>query len=568
MATRLPGTDVVVVGLGAAGGVAVLPLAEAGLDIVGLEAGSRLSKRDFAPDELANNMRNWPFAVQKCASEVPTTRRTRTDAATQRGGHPMMNAVGGTTLHYWAQSWRLNPWDFKVVSETTRRYGASRIPVGSTVEDWPFGYEELEPYYDRIEHEIGISGQAGNIKGQQDTRGNPFEGPRTREYPMPALRWTGFLDTMADSARTLGWQPFPGPAAINSQPYQGRSGCMYHGFCNKGGCHVDAKNSPAVTTIPRAEATGRLTVVTQATVTKIEADNQGRVTGVTYLQDREEFFQPARFVFVAGYTYENVRLLLQSTSRAYPIGLANNHAQVGKHYFSHHQGAGVTALFPYDLHAWYGLPAQGVAVDDFADDNFDHSDLDFIGGGNMWVYSDRRPISAASMGTFGRAPAWGSAWKAFIKENADRTNSAYIQKTTLPYASNYLDLDPVVKDPLGFPVIRITAEYKQNELAIADYLQEKMARWYREAGAIEILRGGLGGQMGVTTHAYGGTRMGDNPETNVVDRYGVSHEVPNLGILGASVMGTSGARNPTLTSQALAWRTAEHLAQHWSSIVE
>ncbi len=568
MATRLPGTDVVVVGLGAAGGVAVLPLAEAGLDIVGLEAGSRLSKRDFAPDELANNMRNWPFAVQKCASEVPTTRRTRTDAATQRGGHPMMNAVGGTTLHYWAQSWRLNPWDFKVVSETTRRYGASRIPAGSTVEDWPFGYEELEPYYDRIEHEIGISGQAGNIKGQQDTRGNPFEGPRTREYPMPALRWTGFLDTMADSARTLGWQPFPGPAAINSQPYQGRSGCMYHGFCNKGGCHVDAKNSPAVTTIPRAEATGRLTVVTQATVTKIEADNQGRVTGVTYLQDREEFFQPARFVFVAGYTYENVRLLLQSTSRAYPIGLANNHAQVGKHYFSHHQGAGVTALFPYDLHAWYGLPAQGVAVDDFADDNFDHSDLDFIGGGNMWVYSDRRPISAASMGTFGRAPAWGSAWKAFIKENADRTNSAYIQKTTLPYASNYLDLDPVVKDPLGFPVIRITAEYKQNELAIADYLQEKMARWYREAGAIEILRGGLGGQMGVTTHAYGGTRMGDNPETNVVDRYGVSHEVPNLGILGASVMGTSGARNPTLTSQALAWRTAEHLAQHWSSIVE
>ena len=568
MATRLPGTDVVVVGLGAAGGVAVLPLAEAGLDIIGLEAGSRLSKRDFAPDELANNMRNWPFAVQKCASEVPTTRRTGADSATQRGGHPMMNAVGGTTLHYWAQSWRLNPWDFKVVSETTRRYGASRIPVGSTVEDWPFGYEELEPYYDRIEHEIGVSGQAGNVKGQKDPRGNPFEGPRTREYPMPALRWTGFLDTMADSARTLGWQPFPGPAAINSQPYQGRSGCMYHGFCNKGGCHVDAKNSPAVTTIPRAEATGRLTVVTRATVTNIDTDNQGRVTGVTYLQGRDEFFQPARFVFVAGYTYENVRLLLQSTSHAYPIGLSNNHAQVGKHYFSHHQGAGVTALFPFDLHAWYGLPAQGVAVDDFADDNFDHGDLDFIGGGNMWVYSDRRPISAASMSTFGRAPTWGSAWKAFIRENADRTNSAYIQKTTLPYASNYLDLDPVVTDPLGFPVIRITAEYKQNELALADYLQERMARWYREAGAVEIVRGGLGGQMGVTTHAYGGTRMGDNPETNVVDRYGVSHEVPNLGMLGASVMGTSGARNPTLTSQALAWRSAEHLAQHWSSIVE
>ena len=568
MATRLPGTDVVIVGLGAAGGVAALPLTNAGLDIVGIEAGSRLTKRDFAPDEIRNNVRDWPFSVRKCDSEVPTLRRSRSDDAVQGGNHPMMNGVGGTTLHYWAQSWRLNPWDFKVVSETTRRYGASRIPAGSTVEDWPFGYEELEPFYDRVEHEIGISGQAGNLQGEKNPNGNPFEGPRQRNYPMPALRWTRFLDRMAESARTLGWQPFPGPAAINSEAYQGRSGCMYHGHCNKGGCHVDAKNSPAVTTIPRAEATGRLKVVTHATVTKIETDAQGKVTGVTYLQDREEFFQPARFVFVASYTYENVRLLLLSKSRAFPIGLSNNHAQVGKHYLSHHQGAGVTALFPYDLHAWYGLPAQGVAVDDFADDNFDHSALDFIGGGNLWVYSDRRPISAASMGTFGRAPTWGSAWKAFVRENADRTNSAYIQKTTLPYAANYLDLDPVVKDPLGFPVIRITAEYKQNELAIADYLQEKMVQWYREAGATDIIRGGLGGQMGVSTHAYGGTRMGDDPETNVVNRYGLSHEVPNLGVLGASVMGTSGARNPTLTAQALAWRTAEHVAEHWQSIVE
>ena len=568
MATRLPGTDVVIVGLGAAGGVAALPLTNAGLDIVGIEAGSRLTKRDFAPDEIRNNVRDWPFSVRKCDSEVPTLRRSRSDDAVQGGNHPMMNGVGGTTLHYWAQSWRLNPWDFKVVSETTRRYGASRIPAGSTVEDWPFGYEELEPFYDRVEHEIGVSGQAGNLQGEKNPNGNPFEGPRQRDYPMPALRWTRFLDRMAESARTLGWQPFPGPAAINSEAYQGRSGCMYHGHCNKGGCHVDAKNSPAVTTIPRAEATGRLKVVTHATVTKIETDAQGKVTGVTYLQDREEFFQPARFVFVASYTYENVRLLLLSKSRAFPIGLSNNHAQVGKHYLSHHQGAGVTALFPYDLHAWYGLPAQGVAVDDFADDNFDHSALDFIGGGNLWVYSDRRPISAASMGTFGRAPTWGSAWKAFVRENADRTNSAYIQKTTLPYAANYLDLDPVVKDPLGFPVIRITAEYKQNELAIADYLQEKMVQWYREAGATDIIRGGLGGQMGVSTHAYGGTRMGDDPETNVVNRYGLSHEVPNLGVLGASVMGTSGARNPTLTAQALAWRTAEHVAEHWQSIVE
>src|SRR5262245_2880452 len=410
MATRLKDTDVVVIGLGAAGGVAVLPLAQAGLDVVGLEAGGAMTRRDFAPDEIRNNVRGWPMLTShKTNQEAPTVRATASANAVQ-GGHPMMNAIGGTSLHYWAQHWRLNPWDFKVVSETKRRYSAARIPKGSTVEDWPFGYDELEPYYDKIEYELGVSGQAGNVNGKIDARGNPFEAPRKREYPMPALRWSAFLEKMADAARSLGWHPFPGPAAINSRSYQNRSGCMYHGFCAVGGCHVDAKNSTAVTTIPRAQATNRLKVVTRAAVTTIEVDGAGRASGVTYLVDGQEYFQPAKVVLLASYNYENVRLLLLSKSKAYPNGLSNNHRQVGRHYFSHHQQAPVTALFPFNLNAWYGLPAQGVAVDDFADDNFDHGGLDFIGGGNLWVMSDRRPIAAASMNTFGLAPNWGSSW--------------------------------------------------------------------------------------------------------------------------------------------------------------
>ncbi|MCC6990034.1 MAG: GMC family oxidoreductase [Acidobacteria bacterium] len=453
------------------------------------------------------------------------------------------------------------------MSETTKRYGRSRIPAGSTVEDWPFGYDELEPFYDRIEHEIGVSGQAGNIMGTLDRRGNIFEAPRARAYPMPPLRGTGYIDRMAAAGRALGWHPFPGPAAINSERFQGRMPCMYHGFCNRGGCHVDAKNSPNVTTIPRAQKTGKLKVVTEAHVTKIECDANGKVTGVTYVTGKEEFFQPAKAVLLASYTYENSRLLLLSTSKAFPKGLSNNHGQVGRHYLSHAQGGAVTALFPFNLNSWYGLPAQGVAIDNWADDNFDHAGLDFIGGGNLWVYSDRRPIGAANMQTFGRAPSWGTQWKAFVKENADRVNTAYLQKTTLPYEDNYLDLDPVVKDPLGFPVCRITADYKDNERKINDFIQDKMELWFRAAGAIDIVRGPLG-TMGVNTHAYGGTRMGDNPETNVVNRYGFSHEAPNLGVLGASVMGTSGAHNPTLTAQALAWRTAEQLVKNWKSIAE
>jgi gluconate 2-dehydrogenase alpha chain len=288
---------------------------------------------------------------------------------------------------------------------------------------------------------------------------------------------------------------------------------------------------------------------------------------VNYLKGGESYFQPANGVLLASYTYENVRLLLLSKSKPFLNGLANNRRQVGRHYFSHFQTMSVSALFPFNLNNWYGLPAQGVAVDNWADDNFDHAGLDFIGGGNLWVYSDRRPIGAASISTFGKAPAWGGKWKSFIKENADRWNTAYIQKTTLPYEDNVLDLDPTVKDPLGYPVIRITAEYKDNEKKLGAFMRDKMERWYREAGAVAIEHGALG-TMGPSTHAYGGTRMGDNRETNVVNRFGFSHEVPNLGVLGASVMGTSGARNPTLTAQALAWRSADHLAKNWSSVAK
>jgi gluconate 2-dehydrogenase alpha chain len=566
MSVDLTPTDVVVVGLGGAGGVAVLPLAEAGLAVVGLEAGTWLGPSDFAPDELRNNIRGWPQATQKANREIPVHRPRAGAPDSPRGSvHPMMNGVGGTTLHYWAQSWRLHPWDFKTVTETTRRYGANRIPQRSTVEDWPFAYYELEPYYDLVEHRLGVSGQAGNLQGVIDERGNIYEGPRARAYPMPPLRGSEFTEHMRAAAANLGWHPFPGPAAINSEAFESRSPCLYHGFCSRGGCHVSAKNSTAVSTIPAAQATGNLDVVTEAQVTRVLVDAEGRASGVEYLKDGETYVQPAAVVLLGCYVYENVRLMLLSTSPAYPDGIGNNGGQVGRHYMSHNQGAGVLALFPFDLNRWYGLPAQGIAIDDFADDNFDHSELDFIGGGNLWVYSDQRPIAAVNMPTFGRAPRWGSAWKAFIKENAGRWVNSYIQKTTLPYESNYLDLHPTITDPLGFPVCRITADYQDNERRVAAFMQDKMEQWFREAGAIETLRLGLG-TMGVTTHAYGGTRMGDDPETNVVDRNGFCHEVPNLGIVGASVMGTSGAHNPTLTAQALAWRTAEYLVDNWSTL--
>ena len=552
-----------VIGLGAAGGVAVLPLARAGVKIAGIEAGTWMDPRQFRPDEIHNNVRGLVTSVPKTKREVPTFRDSVSSAARRAPNHPMMNAIGGTSVHYWAQSWRLKPWDFRSRSETVKRYGASAIPPGSTLEDWPIGYDDLEPYYDFVEQEVGVSGKAGNLQGKIDPAGNVFEGPRQREYPMPALRGTDFTERMAGAARMLGWNPFRPPAAINSKTYRGRPGCAYHGFCSFGGCHISAKNSTAVTTIPEALKTRNLAIFDNAHVTRIVAGPDGRVTGVQYLRDGKEYFQPARVILLGSYTYENSRLLLLSKSKAFPRGLSNNHGQVGRHYFGHwaFQGS-INALFPFEINNWYGTPAQGTTVDEWADDNFDHAGLGFIGGASLHVHTETHPIEAASMGTFGRAPGWGSRWKAFVHENAGRWTSAYIQTSTFPYESTFLDLDAEARDPLGDPVCRITSGPKPNEQRAFAYAQNKMEQWFRAAGAVQVVQAQPTGPL-VSTHAYGGTRMGDNPETNVVDRWGFSHEAPNLGILGASVMGTSGARNPTLTAQALAWRTAEHLIKTW-----
>ena len=227
MSIQLKPVDVIVIGLGAAGGLAVLPLARAGLKIAGIEAGTWMDPKQFRPDEIHNNVRALVTSVPKTKREVPTIRDNPSSPARRAPNHPMMNAIGGTSIHYWAQSWRLKPWDFRARTESINRYGASTIPNGSTVEDWPLTYDELEPYYDLVEYEVGVSGKAGNIQGQIDPAGNVFEGPRRREYPMPALRGTEFTELMADAATKLGWHPFrPQPPLTRSRIADGRGAAI------------------------------------------------------------------------------------------------------------------------------------------------------------------------------------------------------------------------------------------------------------------------------------------------------------------------------------------------------
>jgi gluconate 2-dehydrogenase alpha chain len=551
--------DVVIVGLGAAGGIAAHVLTRAGLDVVALEAGPRLYASQMTMDEVRNDGRGW-MSEPKSRGEVPTWRLDGSRVTEML----MVNAVGGTSIHYHAWSLRFPPWQFEARSRALDRYGPAAIGDDSTLADWPISYADLEPFYDRTEYAIGVSGRAGNLRGALQAGGNPFEGPRSRSFPMPPVRPAGWSSMMADAARSLGWHPFPAPAAINSEPYDGRPACAYCGFCTGNGCYLGAKGSTNVTVIPHAEATGRLRIEASARVTRINVDADGLATGVTYVQDGREHVQNARVVLLAALVYENTRLLLLSRSPRFPDGLSNNHGQVGQHYMAHISVRRYGTFSGRRLNLLHGASgAQGTCVDDWNDDNFDHAGLGFIGGGMFTAIQEERPIGMMSQLPPPGVPRWGSAWKAWALPHAQSTAHVGAELWNLPYASNFMDLDPVVKDPYGLPVVRVTHRIGDNERRAVPFLSDKLRVWLEAAGATQTWP--LDHIRLESRHPFGGTRMGLDPATSVVDRYGFSHEVPNLGVLGASNFPTTGGHNPTLTLQALSWLTAQHLVDHFAT---
>ncbi len=235
---------------------------------------------------------------------------------------PMANMVGGTSIHYGTQSWRFRADDFTIRTDTIAKYGEEALPPGSTTVDWPLTYDELEPYYDQVEYAIGVSGEGGV---------NPFESPRSRAFPLPPLRKMGYATMMGDAMTELGYHPFAQPAAIISEDYDGRPACTYCGFCGYHACWNDAKSSTLVSTIRKAEETGNLEIRPNSRVLRINSNDSGQVTGVTYLDaDGNEIEQEkAGLVILATYVYENVRLLLLSTSDYYPNGLVNSNGAGG-----------------------------------------------------------------------------------------------------------------------------------------------------------------------------------------------------------------------------------------------
>jgi len=560
-------TDVVIVGAGAAGGILAAELSKAGMKVIGLERGPRLTTADFAPqDELRYFQRQ---DLRPNVKRDPVTwRPNATSRATPVGGLNNGNQAGGGTVHYGAVSWRFHEDDFRVRSQTVERYGPSAIPEDSSLIDWPLSYADLEPYYDRAEYEIGVSGKAGNLQGRKIDGGNVFEAPRRREYPLPPLLVDQSGANMEEAARKLGYHPFSTPRAILSQAYNGRPACSYCGFCQAFGCHIGAKSSILVTKLPEADATGNFKLITGAMCYRVNSENSGRVTGVAYYgPDRSDNTIEAEIVILAPFIYDNVRLLLLSKTEKFPNGLANSSGHVGKHLMAHIGARAFAAFDDRHVNIFMGPSAQKHTLDDFNADNFDHSGLGFIRGAQISsgpAALEGGPIGTAmAMNPPPGVPRWGAAYRDFFAKYYTRHTAMTGQTENLPYADQTIDLDPNVRDAWGLPAPRLTYDWRRpNERARVEFMQKKMVEIGRSMGASHVWTAPLGpGSPGA--HHQGGTRMGSDPKTSVVNRYGQSWDVPNLFILGSSTHPTMSGFNPTLTIQALAYMSADSIVNRY-----
>jgi gluconate 2-dehydrogenase alpha chain len=555
-------TDVVIVGLGAVGGIIAAELGKAGMKVVGLERGPRLRTEDFEPhDELRYFQRQ---DLRPSPIRDPVTWRPNANA--RANPMPSLNngyQAGGGTVHYGTLSWRMHEDDFRVRSKTIERYGASAIPDDSSLTDWPVSYAELEPFYDKAEHELGVSGKAGNLQGQKIEGANVFEAPRSREYPLKPLLVDQSAILFEAGAKKLGLHPFSSPRAIVSEPYNGRPGCTYCGFCQSFGCHVGAKSSILVTKLPEADATGNFKLITGAMCYRVNSDNTGKVTGVSYYgPDRSDNTIEADIVIVAPFIYDNTRLMLLSKTEKFPNGLANSSGHLGKHIMAHMMANVFVTFDDRYVNNFMGPSAQKHSIDDFNADNFDHSGLGFIRGAQISIGTPNLQGGPIAFSTVGPPPGvanWGAGYSDFFAKYYARHGAMVGQTENLPFPDQTIDLDPSVRDAWGLPAPRVTYDWRRpSERARVDFVQKKMVEVGQAMGGPHVWPTPVSPAGAPGAHHEGGTRMGSDPKDSVVNKYGQTWDHPNLFLIGSSTFPTMGAGfNPTLTIQALAYMSAD-----------
>jgi gluconate 2-dehydrogenase alpha chain len=565
--------DAIVVGLGAVGGIVAEKLATAGLRVIGIEKGARYDDDDFrlkhdeiryyARSAIAPNMNDDPItwrATERDRAVVLPWSAGPLGVDEPLFGMPSIG-TGGGTLHWGGASFRFPEAEFRMRSAIVERFGADALPADTTVADWPMSYADLEPYYDLVEWEQGISGAAGNVGGELRAGGNPFEAPRSRDYPMPPLRSAPGDHLFADACKRLGYHPYPIPAAIASVPYRGRDACTYCGFCHGYPCHVGAKSSTHVTSLPVALATGNLELRPHCRVIKVNRqEGDGSARGVTYLDpDGTQREVEAGIVVLACYVLDNTRLALLS-------GI-NGNGQVGRNFMTHNFGW-FNGVLPEDANPFVGTLVAGSAVDDLGGDRIPDN-----AGGVLWgspivgFPTDIQPLEAVH--TMNPAvPRWGADFKEWLRTNYLRLFRMYTQTTNFPSPRHYCDLDPNVTDPHGLPALRITHDWDDHDARSVEYFSGIKRRIAEEMGVQESWEHDSRPFYHLSTHETGLHRMGEDPATSVVDPYGESHECKGLWLLGGGQFPSYGGYNPTQTIQALAYWAADHLLEGLGSKME
>ncbi len=524
--------DAIIIGSGAGGGPLALVLSQAGLEVLVLEKGPRFDREHYArgpnglpPAALIPSIESDPHTV--------VTRKTRTPIPTQLGW--IACCVGGGTVHMGGYFYRFHRDDFRM----RRRFGARPLE-GVELVDWPYGYDELEPYYSRAEWEIGVAGQA---------TADPLEGPRSRPYPLPPVNVHPFAVPLEEACCKRGLQPFPTPRAIASRPYRGRPACVYCSVCAGLGCPVGARGSSQEALLPRAEATGRCEVRPQSMVREITVNRAGRVTGCVYLDaDGREHEAPAKIVCLSASAIESARLLLLSRSPRFPDGLANGSGRVGRHLQFH----GVTmgeARFPPDR-----LPGKllrhpliflGRSVSDF-----------------YYLPKGISPLAKGGMLRFGKTPQRITG----LDENVPRESDqgllcCEVFHDFLPNVDTWMELDSEVRDRWDLPVARIHLDRPGHHVVAGRWVLERAFEIFTDLGAETLQAIDIGGTSSYLVH--GTCRAGSDPRTSVLNGFCQAHQVPNLFVVDGSFMPTSGGAAPTLTILANSFRTAEHIVERW-----
>lgn len=537
--------NAVIVGAGAGGGIVAKELSTAGLSVVLLERGKWYAAFDCRKDDLHNqrtSVLGAAFGPDDRSPRVFVDVDGRERIVTPSDSSYSNNAacVGGGTFSYGAMAWRFMEKDFRMRST----YGEVE---GSTLDDWPISYQDLEPYYEKAEWEIGVSGDDSN---------NIFHAPRRKSLPMPPLSPNHEYEILKPAEQRLGLHPFDIPMLRNSVPYNGRGPCMRCRWCVGFACEVDAKNGTHNTAIPAALATGDCELRTECIVKEVRVDAQGRAKGVAYFDsDNRLQEQTADLVIVSAAANESARLLLNSKSRLFPTGLGNRYNWVGRN-LQGHAYTGALGLFDFELYDDIG-PGAGIAICDF-----NHGNKGLIGGGMLANEFIRLPYQFLNMRAPG-VPRWGLAHKQYMRQFYRRSMSVMGPVQEMPVFESRIQVDPKVKDYWGIPVACMSGHRHPNDLVVAEFLSSQAAMWLQEAGATTTWRFLPGKGLSGGQHQAGTCRMGNDPKTSVVDKYCRVHDVDNLYLVDGSVHVTNGGFNPVLTIMAMAYYASEHLVKSW-----